>query len=249
MWRILQINILIFLISITSEIKAQNQIVADLSQQNVKISTTFLGAKILLFGAYDGIKGDDIIVVVTGPKGLVTVQKKERVFGIWVNTKTVNYINTPKYLSISSNRNIDKILNQKTQKISEIGLNNLKVRPQPGKKVSKEKEWRNALTRNMIKDNIWSINESSVKLNKNSLFRSYLSLPSNVVTGNFEVKILHYRNNKLISKEYSNINVSKSGVSAEIYNIAQNYSTLYGIFAVMLAVLIGWGTNVIIRKV
>ena len=249
MWRILQINILIFLISITSEIKAQNQIVADLSQENVKISTTFLGAKILLFGAYDGIKGDDIIVVVTGPKGLVTVQKKEKMFGIWVNTKTVNYINTPKYLSISSNRNIDKILNQKTQKISEIGLNNLKVRPQPGKKVRKEKEWRNALTRNMLKANLWSINENSVKLNKNSLFRSYLLLPSNVVTGNFEVKILHYRNNKLISKEYSNINVSKSGVSAEIYDIAQNYSTLYGIFAVMLAVLIGWGTNVIIRKV
>ena len=121
MWRILQFNILIFLITITTEIKAQNQIVADLSQENVKISTTFLGAKILLFGAYDGIKGDDIIVVVTGPKGLVTVQKKEKIFGIWVNTKTVNYINTPKYLSISSNRNIDKILNQKTQKISEIG--------------------------------------------------------------------------------------------------------------------------------
>ena len=152
-------------------------------------------------------------------------------------------------MSISSNRNIDKILNQKTQKISEIGLNNLKVRTQPGKKVSKEKEWRKALTRNMLKADLWSINENSVKLNKNSLFRSYLLLPSNVVTGNFEVKILHYRNNKLISKEYSNINVSKSGVSAEIYNIAQNYSTLYGIFAVILAVLIGWGTNVIIRKV
>ena len=82
MWRILQINILIFLISITSEIKAQNQIVADLSQENVKISTTFLGAKILLFGAYNGIKGDDIIVVVTGPKGLVTVQKKEKILMI-----------------------------------------------------------------------------------------------------------------------------------------------------------------------
>ena len=249
MWRILQIYILIFLISINSEIKAQNQIVADLSQENVEISTTFLGAKILLFGAYDGQKGDDIIVVVTGPKGLVTVQKKEKIFGVWVNIKKVNYINTPKYLSISSNRSIDEILNQKTQKISEIGLNNLKVRIQPGKKVGNEKEWRKALTRNMLEANLWSINENSVTLNKNSLFRSYLSLPSNVVTGNFEVKILHYRNNKLISKEKSNIKVSKSGISAEIYNIAQNYSTLYGIFAVLLAVLIGWGTNVVIRKV
>ena len=107
---------LIFLVSIlTSNTFAQNQIVADLSQENVKIATDFQGAKILLFGAYDGKKGDDIIVIVTGPKGLVTVQKKEKILGVWVNTRKVNYINTPKYLSISSNRKIDDILNKKTQ--------------------------------------------------------------------------------------------------------------------------------------
>jgi hypothetical protein len=76
-----------------------------------------------------------------------------------------------------------------------------------------------------------------------------LSLPSNVTIGDFEVKILHYRNSKLISKEINIMNVSKSGVSAKIYSIAQNYSTLYGIFAVLLAVFIGWGTNLVFRKV
>ena len=132
---------LIFLLSIlSSNTFAQNQIVADLSQENVKISTDFQGAKILLFGAYDGKKGDDIIVIVTGPKGLVTVQKKEKILGVWVNTRKVNYINTPKYLSISSNRRIDDILNKKTQKISEIGLNNLKIRIQPGIKVENERK-------------------------------------------------------------------------------------------------------------
>ena len=114
------LHILIFAFIISYDVKAKNQIVADLSQENVKITTDFLGAKILLFGAYDGQKGDDIIVVVTGPKGLVTVQKKEKVFGIWVNTKSVNYINTPKYLNISSNRDINKILNQKTQKQTKV---------------------------------------------------------------------------------------------------------------------------------
>ncbi|MDA7546474.1 TIGR02186 family protein [Alphaproteobacteria bacterium] len=245
----LLIHILFCLITLSFNVKAQNQIVADLSQENVEISTDFLGAKILLFGAYDGRKGDDIIVVVTGPKGLATIQKKGNILGVWVNTKKVNYINAPKYLSISSNRDIDKILNQKTQKISEIGLNNLNVRIQPGKPINNEQEWREALTRNMLKSKLWSVNENSVSLIKNSLFRSYLSLPSNVTTGKFEVKILHYRNSKLISKETSNINVSKSGFSAEIYNIAQNYSTLYGILAVLLAVFIGWGTNLVFRKV
>ena len=246
-----QIIISLLIIVSAPDLKAKNQIVADLSQDNVEISTDFLGAKILLFGAYDGKKGDDIIIVVTGPKGLVTVQKKEKVFGVWVNTQKINYINAPKYLNILSNRDINDILNQRTRKIAEIGLNNLNVRIQPGKVVSKEKEkiWRKALTRNMLKSKLWSLNENSVYLNKNVLFRSYLTLPSNVPTGIFNVKILQYRNNKLISKETSTINVLKSGISAEIYNIAQNYSTLYGIFAVLLAVLIGWITNLIFRKI
>ena len=246
-----QIIISLLIIVSAPDLKAKNQIVADLSQDNVEISTDFLGAKILLFGAYDGKKGDDIIIVVTGPTGLVTVQKKEKVFGVWVNTQKINYINSPKYLNILSNRDINDILNQRTRKIAEIGLNNLNVRIQPGKVVSKEKEkiWRKALTRNMLKSKLWSLNENSVYLNKKVLFRSYLTLPSNVPTGIFNVKILHYRNNKLISKETSTINVLKSGISAEIYNIAQNYSTLYGIFAVLLAVLIGWITNLIFRKI
>ena len=241
---------LIFLVSIlSSNTFAQNQIVADLSQENVEISTDFQGAKILLFGAYDGQKGDDIIVIVTGPKGLVTVQKKEKILGVLVNTRKVNYINAPKYLSISSNRKIEEILYKKTQKISEIGLNNLNIRMQPGIKVENEIQWRQALTRNMLKSNLWSINENSVTLNKDSLFRSYLELPSNVITGQFEVKILHYRNSKLVSQQINSINVLKSGISAEIYDIAQNYSTLYGVFAVLLAVLVGWGSNLVFRKV
>jgi uncharacterized protein (TIGR02186 family) len=246
-----QIILLLFFYTHSSNSSAENNLVADLSQDNVKISTNFLGAKILLFGAYDGIQGDDIIVVVSGPKGLVTVQKKEKVLGVWVNTKKINYINAPKYLYIASNRDINEILNYKTRKISEIGLNNLNVRMQPGENISTKEEetWRKALTRNMLKSKLWSLDENSVKLNKNALFRTYVALPSNVPTGIFNVKILHYRNNKLISKERSTINVSKSGMSAEIYNIAQNYSTLYGIFAVLLAVLIGWITNIIFKKI
>ena len=61
----LPLHILFCLIILSCNVKAQNQIVADLSQENVEISTDFLGAKILLFGAYDGRKGYDIIVVVT----------------------------------------------------------------------------------------------------------------------------------------------------------------------------------------
>ena len=59
---------------------AKDNLVTDLSESTVEISSTFSGADILLFGAYDGQKNDDIIVVVSGQKGEVKVEKKESGF-------------------------------------------------------------------------------------------------------------------------------------------------------------------------
>ena len=70
-----------------------------------------------------------------------------------------------------------------------------------------------------------------------------------MTTGLFNVEILHYRNGILISQEVSNINVSKSGIGANIYNIAHEFSALYGILAVAIAVFFGWFANLIFRRI
>ena len=58
------LNTLFLFIIFNLEVLAKDNIVADLSENTVEISTTFSGAEILLFGAYDGKKNDDIIVIV-----------------------------------------------------------------------------------------------------------------------------------------------------------------------------------------
>ena len=69
--------LLIIIIALNSFVVfAKDNLVTDLSESTVEISSTFLGADILLFGAYDGQKNDDIIVVVSGQKGNIKVDKK-----------------------------------------------------------------------------------------------------------------------------------------------------------------------------
>ena len=99
------------------------------------------------------------------------------------------------------------------------------------------------------KKKFWQIDEELISINQNTLFRKTLSLPPNITTGTFDVKILHYRKGTLISEETSKINISKSGISANIFNIAQEYSALYGIFAVSLAAFFGWFTSFLFRKI
>jgi len=74
--------------------KPPERIVADLSRDDVDITTSFDGSEIIIYGA---IKREapplatplDVIVTVEGPALPVTVRHKERRFGIWVNTGKV----------------------------------------------------------------------------------------------------------------------------------------------------------------
>ena len=238
---------LIFFLSI-KHIVAKENLVTDMSENSVEISSTFLGAKILLFGAYDGQKNDDIIVIVSGPKGKIKINKKVKKFGIWMTSENIIFSNVPKYYYIASNRKIKDITNKR--EIIKNGLNfkNLNIVTSNFDK-SENSVWYKALIRNMKKREFWKIDENSIKLNKNTLFRKTLTLPSNVTTGVYDVRILHYRSGKLFSEEISKIKVGKTGISANIYNAAQNYSAIYGIVAVIIALFFGWFTNIILRKI
>ena len=244
-------NILLIIIIALNSFKvfAKDNLVTDLSESTVEISSTFSGADILLFGAYDGQKNDDIIVVVSGQKGNIKVDKKEKKFGIWMITESIKFSNVPKYYYIASNRKIKEITNKTEIKKRKLDFNNFELKNNKIYYNNVDKNWYEALKRNMKKKQFWKIEENSIKLNKNTLFRKTLSIPSNVSTGKYNVKILHYRKGNLISQEESKIKINKTGISANIYNIAQNFSAIYGIIAVIIALFVGWFTNFIFRRI
>ncbi|MCB1348699.1 MAG: TIGR02186 family protein, partial [Maritimibacter sp.] len=88
-------TLLAFLAAVTLPARAETEeIVAGLSQNVVSITATFVGSEILIFGAIkreapapEGELG--VAVVVEGPSHPITVRRKDRRMGIWVNTDSV----------------------------------------------------------------------------------------------------------------------------------------------------------------
>jgi uncharacterized protein (TIGR02186 family) len=70
-------------------------VVAGLSRDAISITTNFEGSEILIFGAVSRVapppEGSELHVIVTveGPPRPVTVRRKARRFGIWVNTDAI----------------------------------------------------------------------------------------------------------------------------------------------------------------
>ena len=85
----------------------------DLSENNIKINTDFNGKEIIIFGILEDDK--ETILTIKGPIKdskfqNSKIQKKERIFGFWFNTKQITYNNIPGIFFIASSANIEDIL-------------------------------------------------------------------------------------------------------------------------------------------
>ena len=81
------------------------------STSEIAITSDFHGADLTIFGALSNtdqlllaIGQYDVVVVLEGPREDATVRRKERVFGIWVNTRSMTFEAVPHSYSMSSSR-------------------------------------------------------------------------------------------------------------------------------------------------
>ncbi len=242
-----------FLIIIFPNYGFSKSIVADLSSDSISINTGFNGAELLLFGSFDGLEGDDLVISVEGPKADTIIYKKEYVSGIWINRENVTFNNVPSfYYTVYSNTKMS-LENLELLKREKIGTANLELKTIKKLRLENLNVWRNSLDRRMRKKGIWvlskGVGSESIEIKNNKLFRAPVVLPATVLPGEYKVSILHLRNGKIISKENTKISVQKTGLEAKIYNFAHEYSILYGIFAILLAICAGYIAAFSFRKI
>src|SRR6266478_4035745 len=100
-------------------------LVADLTSHLVAITTGFTGASVVLFGATDG--PGDVVVAVRGPEREMTVRRKHRIAGIWVNTQEVTFANAPSFYAVAASHAIEEILSPAAAAFYRLGVAHLKL--------------------------------------------------------------------------------------------------------------------------
>jgi uncharacterized protein (TIGR02186 family) len=222
-------------------------VITDLSEHSVAITADFSGSDILLFGATQGKQ--DVIVIVQGPRQSRTIRRQERNAGIWMNGESLTFDQVPSYYAIAASGDIDSLLSAETLESYGAGEEHLVIAPALGSDPAIDiKPFREALIRNMRRIGLYSQKPAQVKILGNSLFRVGLHFPTNVPVGEYKVRILLVSDKKVVSTGTKRLDVGKSGIEAAIYDFAYNYSALYGIVALIIAVVAGWAAAAVFRK-
>jgi len=221
-------------------------LLADLSGHVIAISTGFTGAEVVLFGTTDG--AGDVAVVVTGPPGTVAVRQKESLAGLWFNRQSVTFQGVPGYYAVATNRPLASLVQESVLERHQIGLDHLQLTPVGAVAQPRATLFRAALIRNKQAQGLYSTSLGQLSFLGERLFRTNLRFPANVPTGLYTVGVFLIRDGDVVSAQTTPLAVTKVGLSAEVADFAQRRPVLYGVAAVLGAVLAGWLAGALLRK-
>lgn len=245
-WRVSTTILVIFLLPL--RIVYGQPLVADLSQHLIGVNAGFTGAELLLFGALDSSKGNDVVVVIRGPVSDRLVRKKSRVGFVWANTKEVRFLEVPSFYYVATSKPMAQIASRKVLDSLQIGFSGL-VLKQETSVFADRKGYRDGLIRNLRTDKLYHEGQGTIKIMKDKLFRVGVTFPSNVPTGTFSVTTYLFDQGRVVNVQVTPLEVSKVGMEARLYEFAHKYSALYGIGAIIVALLSGWLAGAIFRKI
>jgi uncharacterized protein (TIGR02186 family) len=213
-------------------------LVADLTNHLIAITTGFTGASVVLFGAIDG--PGDVAVVVRGPDRDVTVRRKSRVAGIWVNSEEVIFGNVPSFYFVAGSRPLEEIVSPSIAAFYRLGVSNLDMKPEGMVPPYLADEFVTAFVRTQQHARLFPNSLGQVNFIGERLFRTTIEFPSNVPTGTYLVQVFLVRDRDVISGQTTPLVVSKVGIDADVFGFAGRQPALYGAIAVLTAMVAGW---------
>jgi uncharacterized protein (TIGR02186 family) len=222
------------------------QLVADLSQHEIKISTGFSGTDLLLFGAAD--PSGDVVVVVSGPDGKTVVRKKERISGIWINADSVAFDSVPGFYHVSATSGLAGEKLGEVLSETGVGLRYQNLSPTTEMPPDRASEFSAALLRRKEARGLYVAEPGKIEFVGGTLFRAEVSFPATVPTGEYRVDVYHVKDEWVQSVTTIPLKVGKVGLEEAIYRFAQDEPALYGLVAILVAALSGYGAGMLFGR-
>ncbi len=243
------LRLLLVLLLIALPARASEEVVLGLSQDEVAITANFDGSQILVFGA---VKREtpipegpplQVVVAVSGPAEPVTVRRKERRFGIWVNTDSVLVDSAPSFYAVATSAPFGDVLTDVEDLRHRVSIERAIRSVGAAMHIRGAQDFADAVVRIREDQGLYKIVEDSVAVDQQTLFRTAIDMPANLTEGDYSTRIFLTRGGRVISLYETNIDVRKVGLERWLYNLSRQQPLIYGLMSLAIAIAAGWGAS------
>ena len=229
-------------------------LVPDISSRSVEIRYSFSGAQLLLFGAILYPRGRaperpaDIVVVLRGPVQPIILREKQKLAGIWMNADSNRFRSAPSFYAVASSRPIAQLVDERTAAIYEMGVQNLQLSPGGGALPEKERRFEAGLLDLRNRQGLYAEYPSGVEITEGVLYRATITIPSQVPVGTYIAETFLVDRGRVLAAATRDIEIGKTGFERFVTLAARRYALLYGIVAVLMSLVLGYGAAVLFRR-
>ena len=229
----------------------EEEIVLGLSQAQVSINTNFDGSEILLFGAVkrnapapDG-PPLQVIVTVSGPSEPVTVRRKEKRLGIWVNIDAVEVDHAPSFYAVATSAPLKEVLRDVDDLRYRISIPRAIRSVGAPMNIADPESFTEALIRIKTKSDQYQLVEDGVEVDEQTLFRAKITMPAALTEGDYKTRIFLTRGGTVVAQYDTSIDVRKVGMERWLFTLSRENAVLYGLMSLAIAIAAGWGASAI----
>jgi uncharacterized protein (TIGR02186 family) len=234
------------------------RLVVSLSNHRVAVTSNFTGEDLVLFGTIEPDRpraalrnAYDLVVTVTGPLQTMRTRRKDRVLGIWVNVDAREFVRVPTYLGVLSNRPVGEITNADTARRLQLGLNNFLLPQRIGPDTAdtvRDDPFRVAFVKLQAQQGLYRESPTAVTFLTPTVFRVAIPMPANAPTGSYGIDVQLFAGGAVVARTQTALEVMKAGFEQFVAEAARDHGLLYGLFASLMALTIGWFGSVIFRR-
>lgn len=242
--------ILLFLI-LTSSAMAES-VVIGMDKEKVAITETFDGSQILVFGAVKRDKpapiGDiQIVISIAGPSEPISVHRKSKVLGIWMNTDTVEVDAAPSFYAVATSSDFSSTINDTEDLRYKVSIPRAIRSVGAPMDVLDAASFSDAVIRIRSENGLYQLLENKVNIDEQTLFRTSIDMPADISDGDYTARILLTRNGNVIDEFSTIIDVRKVGLERFLFNMSRENPLAYGLMSIAIAIFAGWAASLLFR--